>query len=74
MDAAAARAWFAEVDRLANAYVLPWEPGESRLMLNAHADLTKSMQHRRAEPAVREAGSATASLVKRWTAEEYGAA
>ena len=47
MDATGARAWFAEVDRLAGAYLLPWEPGESRLMLNAHADLTKTMQHRR---------------------------
>lgn len=74
LDAAGARAWFAEVDRLADAYLLPWEPGESRLMLNAHADLTRTMQHRRAEPAVRAAGSATAALVKRWTAEEYGAA
>ena len=72
MDAAGARAWFAEVDRLADAYLLPWEPGESRLMLNDHPDLTRTMQHRRAEPAVREAGSATASLVKRWTAEEWG--
>ncbi|BAM03357.1 hypothetical protein [Phycisphaera mikurensis] len=72
LDAQRARAWFAEVDRLADAYLLPWEPGESRLMLNGHADLTRTMQHRRAEPAVREAGSATASLVKRWTAEEAG--
>ena len=72
LDAAGARAWFAEVDRLADAYLLPWEPGESRLMLNHHADLTRTMQHRRAEPAVREAGSATSALVKRWTAEEFG--
>lgn len=72
LDATAARAWFAEVDRLADAYLLPWQPGESRLMVNHHADLTRTMQHRRAEPALREAGSATASLVKRWTAEELG--
>lgn len=71
LDAAGARAWFAQVDRMADAYVLPWQPGESRLMVNDHADLARTMQHRRAEPAVREAGSATASLVKRWTAEEY---
>lgn len=73
LDAAGARAWFAQVDRLAGAYLLPWEAGESRLMVNHHADLTRTMQHRRAEPSVREAGSATAALVKRWTAEEYGA-
>jgi len=72
LDAAGARAWFAEVDRLAGAYLLPWEPGESRLMLNDHPDRTRTMQHRRAEPAARAAGSVTASLVKRWTAEEYG--
>lgn len=72
LDAAGARAWFAEVDRRSGAYLLPWEPGESRLMLNDHPDRTRTMQHRRAEPAEREAGSATAALVKRWTAEEYG--
>ena len=70
LDAAGARAWFAEVDQRAGAYLLPWQPGESRLMVNDHADRTRTMQHRRAEPAVRAAGSATASLVKRWTAEE----
>ena len=71
LDAAGARAWFAEVDQRCGAYLLPWEPGESRLMLNDHPDRTRTMQHRRAEPAERAAGSATAALVKRWTAEEY---
>ncbi len=70
MDAASARSYFREVDTLAGAYDLPWEMGESRLMLNGHADLRKTMQHRRAYITARETGAAQGSLVKRWPAEE----
>ena len=70
LDAEACRAWFREVDRLADAYVQPWEMGESRLMLNNHADLTQTMQHRRAYQQPRAALEQNGSLVKRWPAEE----
>ena len=52
------------------AYTLPWEMGESRLMLNHHEDLTQTMQHRRAYQKPRLALEQNGSLVKRWTAEE----
>ncbi len=70
LDAESARAYFREVDRLAGAYDLPWEAGESRLMLNDHPDLTQTMQHRRAYQKPRVMNEANGSLVKRWTAEE----
>jgi hypothetical protein len=70
LDAEACRAYFRDVDRLCNAYALPWQMGESRLMLNAHDDLTRTMQHRRAYQKPREASEQNGSLVKRWTAEE----
>jgi len=70
LDAESCRAYFRSVDQLADAYVLPWEMGESRLMLNAHDDLTRTMQHRRAYQKPREAPEQNGSLVKRWTAEE----
>ncbi len=70
MDAESCRSYFREVDRIAQAYVLPWEMGESRLMLNSHADLTRTMQHRRAYQKPRLAPESNGSLVKRWTAEE----
>lgn len=70
MDAEACRAYFRVVDHLANAYVEPWEMGDSRLMLNSHDDLTRTFQHRRAYQRPREALEQNGSLVKRWTAEE----
>ena len=73
LDAEACRAFFREVDLLADAYVLPWEMGESRLMLNNHADLSITMQHRRAMQRAKADNEQNGSLVKRWTAEEYPA-
>lgn len=70
MDAESCRAYFREVDSLAGAYVLPWEMGESRLMLNNADDLSTTMQHRRAYQKPKEANEQNGSLVKRWTAEE----
>ena len=70
-DAEACRAFFREVDSLADAYVLPWEMGESRLMLNNHTDLSITMQHRRAMQRAKSENEQNGSLVKRWTAEEY---
>jgi hypothetical protein len=70
LDAEACRAYFRRVDQEANAYALPWEMGESRLMLNDHVDLTRTMQHRRAYQKPRESAEQNGSLVKRWTAEE----
>ena len=73
LDADSCRAYFLEVDKLANAYSIPWEMGESRLMLNNHPDLTQTMQHRRALQKPKGANEQNGSLVKRWTAEEYPA-
>lgn len=70
MDAEACRAYFRKVDHLADAYVLTWEMGESRLMLNSFEDLTQTMQHRRSYQKPREMTEQNGSLVKRWTAEE----
>jgi hypothetical protein len=70
MDAEACRAYFRSVDEFAGAYALPWEMGESRLMLNASDDLTQTMQHRRAYQKPRGQAEQNGSLVKRWTAEE----
>ena len=70
MDAESCRAYFREVDSLAGAYVLPWEMGESRLMINNVDDLALTMQHRRAFQKPKEANEQNGSLVKRWTAEE----
>jgi len=70
MDAEACRAFFRTVDEHSDAYVLPWEMGESRLMLNSHDDLTQTMQHRRSYQKARETSEQNGSLVKRWTAEE----
>jgi len=71
MDAEASRAWFRQVDELAEAYVLPWEMRESRLMLNNHADLSRTYQHRRSMQKPKSEIKQNGSLVKRWTAEEY---
>ena len=76
LEAEACRSYFRTVDQMADAYVLPWEMGESRLMLNSHSDLVRTMQHRRSYQKVR--GSVeqntnveqNGSLLKRWTAEE----
>ena len=73
MDAESCRSYFREVDAAAGAYVVPWEMGESRLMLNNHTDLTQTMQHRRSYQKIRETNEQNGSLVKRWTAEEYPA-
>jgi len=70
MDAEACRAYFRSVDQLAGAYALPWEMGESRLMLNSCDDVTRTMQHRRAYQKPRGLAEQNGSLVKRWTAEE----
>lgn len=70
MDAEACRAYFRSVDELAGAYALPWEMGESRLMLNSSDDLAQTMQHRRAYQKPRGQAEQNGSLVKRWTAEE----
>lgn len=70
LDAESSRAYFREVDRLAQAYDYPWEMGESRLMVNSAEDLTRTMQHRRAYQQPRQALEKNGSLVKRWTAEE----
>ena len=70
MDAESARDYFRHVDRLAHAFDLPWQIGESRLMLNDDADLTKTMQHRRAYHRRKTQNEVNGSLVKRWTAEE----
>ncbi|MCP4952458.1 MAG: hypothetical protein GY922_11510 [Proteobacteria bacterium] len=70
MDAESSRSYFRKVDVLADAYVLPWEMGESRLMVNHASDLTQTMQHRRAYQKPRTANEQNGSLVKRWTAEE----
>ena len=71
MDAESAREYFRKVDRLAGAYDLPWEMGESRLMLNNHPDLKRTLQHRRAFQKPKLANEQNGSLVKRWTAEDY---
>ena len=73
LDAEACRAYFRTVDQAAGAYVLPWEMGESRLMLNNHVDLSKTMQHRRSLQKPKSELTDNGSLVKRWTAEEYPA-
>jgi hypothetical protein len=70
LDAEGCREYFRQVDALAGAYVLPWQMGESRLMLNSHQDLTRTMQHRRAYQESRIAPEQNGSLVKRWPAEE----
>ncbi|TWU46726.1 hypothetical protein [Rubripirellula reticaptiva] len=72
LDAESCRQYFRQVDEMAGAYVLPWEMGESRLMLNSHADLTRTMQHRRAYQKPRLESEQNGSLVKRWPAEEVG--
>ena len=73
MDAESCRAYFREVDKQANAYVMPWEMGESRLMLNNAADISLTMQHRRAYQPVDQTAGQNGSLVKRWPAEELEA-
>ncbi|MGB7326427.1 MAG: hypothetical protein WBD31_16255 [Rubripirellula sp.] len=72
LDAEGCRHYFRQVDLMAGAYDLPWEMGESRLMLNSHADLTRTMQHRRAYQKPRLESEQNGSLVKRWPAEEVG--
>lgn len=71
MDAESCRSFFRDVDAAAGAYMMPWEMGESRLMLNNCDDLTKTMQHRRSYQKIRQQNEQNGSLVKRWTAEEY---
>lgn len=70
MDAESSRAYFRAVDQIADAYVMPWEMGESRLMVNNANNLAMTMQHRRAYQKPREPFESNGSLVKRWTAEE----
>ncbi len=70
LDAEGCREYFRQVDAMAGAYVLPWQMGESRLMLNSHGDLTRTMQHRRAYQKSRTTSEQNGSLVKRWPAEE----
>lgn len=73
MDASSCRSYFRDVDAAARAYVVPWEMGESRLMLNDHSDLNQTMQHRRSYQTDRTQNQQNGSLVKRWTALEYPA-
>jgi hypothetical protein len=70
LDAESCRAYYREVDILAGAYVLPWEMGESRLMLNFDRRQVITMQHRRAYQKQRDTNETNGHLVKRWTAEE----
>ena len=70
MDAESCRAYFRDVDKQANAYVMPWQMGESRLMLNNAANVGNTMQHRRAYQPVDQTAGQNGSLVKRWPAEE----
>jgi len=68
LDAEGARAYFREVDRLADAYFEPWQLGESRIIANANGGVT--MQHRRAYQELHAGGVANGHLVKRWPNEE----
>ena len=68
MGAEAARAYFRDVDRLADAYFAPWRKGESRLIANAGVGAT--MQHRRAYQEIHRGGVPTGRLVKRWPVED----
>ena len=70
MSAESCRAYFRDVDHQANAYVKPWEMGESRLMLNNTGNLSTTMQHRRAYQPADQTAAQNGSLVKRWPAEE----
>ena len=70
LDAESCRAYFREVDQQANAYAVPWEMGESRLMLNNTVNLGNTMQHRRAYQPADQTATKNGSLVKRWPAEE----
>ena len=76
LDAESCRSYFRTVDRMADAYDLPWEMGESRLMLNSHPKLVRTMQHRRSYQQARgsidpnSSVEQNGSLLKRWTAEE----
>jgi hypothetical protein len=63
-----ARAFFRAVDEASDAYVEPWERGESRFIANENRG--KTMQHRRAYQEVHRGGVPTGRLVKRWPAEE----
>lgn len=69
-DAESCRAYFREVDRLAGAFQLPWQMGESRLILNNHPDLAFTMQHRRSLPIDWHTQQQNGSLLKRWPVEE----
>jgi hypothetical protein len=68
LNAEGARAYFRQVDDIANAYFEPWALGESRFIANANSGAT--MQHRRAYQAPHTGGVANGHLVKRWTNEE----
>ena len=68
LDAEGARAYFRQVDVLADAYFEPWQLGESRLIANANGGPT--MQHRRAYQEPHTGGVANGHLVKRWPNEE----
>lgn len=70
MDAESCRSYFRDVDQLSEAYVVPWEMGESRLILNDSINLARTMQHRRSYQKPRHSNEQNGSLVKRWTAEE----
>lgn len=68
LDAEGARAYFRQVDVLADAYFEPWQLGESRIIANANGGPT--MQHRRAYQEAHTGGVANGHLVKRWPNEE----
>jgi hypothetical protein len=68
LGAADARAYFREVDRCCEAYVEPWQMGESRFIANASTPRT--MQHRRAYAMSHAEQGPSGKLLKRWPAEE----
>ena len=72
LDAEGARAYFRQVDLLADAYFEPWQLGESRMIANANANTNGgvTMQHRRAYQDLHAGGVANGHLVKRWPNEE----
>ncbi|MFT7465634.1 MAG: hypothetical protein ACI9EF_004003 [Pseudohongiellaceae bacterium] len=72
LDAEEARSFFRGVDERACAFRDAWEPGESRLISNAHPihGARGTMQHRRAYCGPHLGGVANSALVKRWPAEE----
>jgi hypothetical protein len=70
LTAEGARAFFRNVDEHCNAFVEPWQMGESRFIANANP--RRTMQHRRAYQRPHVGGEPTGHLCKRWPWEELG--